>query len=61
MYEANKYETEEDTDNIVPELPKNSGFMGRWNRLDEIFRANNTIQLIADKFRVAHLAKYGLE
>lgn len=44
LYEFNEYETEENTDNQVPKLPANAGFRGPWNRLDEIFRANNTIQ-----------------
>lgn len=45
LYDNNDYEAEdENTASKVPKFPKNSGFRGRWTRLTEVFRANNTIQ-----------------
>lgn len=61
LYESNSYESEDNTSNIVPKTPANKGFLGRWNRLDEIFRANNLIQALGDKYREKYLSSYGNE
>lgn len=46
----------------VPKLPKGSGFTANWTRLEEIFRPNNIIQRMAQKYAAETLFEtYGSE
>ena len=45
IYDNNQYEIESIGENSnVPAFPKNSGFIGKWTRLTEVFRSNSIIQ-----------------
>ena len=63
LYDNNKYESEEEnSSSSVPKFPVNSGFRGRWTRLNEVFRANNLIQEKALAFAQKELfSTYGTE
>ena len=63
IYDNNKFENEEE--NVlsnVPKFPDNTGFRGRWTRLNEIYRANNLIQEKGIEFAKKYLfSSYGSE
>ena len=63
IYNNNQYESETEGDTShVPAFPHNSGFVGKWTRLTEVFRSNSIIQQKGIEFAKQNLFSiYGEE